>query len=361
MSKKVLIINIFGIGDVLFTTPIIHNIKSHFKDSSIGYLCNRRAEDVVKSNPKIDKVFVYERDEFVQISKESKILFLRKFFELVNDIRKEHYDIVIDVSLSSFTAFIGWLAGIKVRIGFNYKNRSILLNKRIKLTGYDRQHVVEYYLDLLNEIGIPVEDRRLELTITNEDEAWADSFMKDHGLTSQPVLIGLVPGGGASWGKDASFKRWPAEKWAKIADKMIEKHSAAIILMGDAFEHDLCLRIAHLMHKRPVLAVGRTTLSQFGALAKKCSLVIVNDGGPLHIAVASGAKTVSIFGPVNENVYGPYPQKGHAVVTAATLCRPCYRKFRRASCSHVSCLNDITIENVLKNVEDILSTLFEKG
>ena len=167
-------------------------------------------------------------------------------------------------------------------------------------------------------------------------------------------VIGLVPGGGASWGEEASYKRWPAEKYAKLADKLIENFSAATILMGDKSEFDLCTKVSGMMSRSPVMACGETTISQFAALAKKCSLMVVNDGGPLHVAVASGTQTVSIFGPVDEGVYGPYPKQNHIVIKKEIACRPCYRRFRKAECQHISCLNQLSTEEVLERVKEAL-------
>jgi ADP-heptose:LPS heptosyltransferase len=164
-------------------------------------------------------------------------------------------------------------------------------------------------------------------------------------------VIGLVPGGGASWGKEAPYKRWPAQKYAKLADKLIEKFSATIILMGDDSERALCTDVSEAMAQRPVMACGETTVSQLAALARACTLMIVNDGGPLHVAVAAGARTASIFGPVDDKVYGPYPSENHIVVTKDLACRPCYRRFRRAHCDHLSCLNELTAEDVLGRIE----------
>ena len=129
---------------------------------------------------------------------------------------------------------------------------------------------------------------------------------------------------------------------------------APIILLGDEKELALCQQIAGLMKHQGILACGRTTVGQCAALFKQCALAIVNDGGPLHIAVASGIPTVSIFGPVDENVYGPYPRANHVVVTHELACRPCYRQFRRASCDHISCLQTIEVEDVLRKVELLL-------
>ncbi len=349
--QKILIINIFGIGDVLFTTPLISNLKAQYPNIKIGYLCNRRTESVLRSYSKVDQVFVYERDEFNQLYRKSKIGFVKAMLEFWRTIKRERYDVVIDVSLSSFTSFFTWAIGIKERIGFNYKNRSRWLSKKINLEGYEGRHVVDYYLSLLDDLGVASKVRDLEIPISIQDEEWVGSFLKNNKIADKKYLIGLVPGGGASWGKDAIYKRWAPANYAKLADKMIEKYAAVIILVGDQKEEALCREVSRLMQHPSLVVCGQTTISQFGALAKKSSLMVLNDGGPLHMAVAAGAKTISIFGPVDEKVYGPYSSQGrHVVVTKNLPCRPCYRQFRRASCTHISCLQQITVEDVLSLV-----------
>jgi len=353
--KKVLIINIFGIGDVLFTTPVISNLKASYPDLTIGYVCNRRTASLLECNPKVDKIFIYDRDEFRNAYQKSKLAVCKKMVNFLKSIKRERFDTSIDVSLNDFTSWVTWMVGIKNRIGFQYKNRGFFLNKRFALKGYENKHVVQYYLGLLEKLGVPVEYHDLELHINQEDTDWADQFFTENtGQWSTKTVIGLVPGGGASWGKDAVYKRWAPEKYAKLANKLIEKYSAAIILMGDQSELDLCRLVSKSMAHQCMMACGETTISQFAALARKCSLMIVNDGGPLHIAVAAGVRTVAIFGPVDNLVYGPYPQGNHIVIKKGLVCQPCYRQFRRASCEHISCLGQLTVEEVFEKIKEIL-------
>lgn len=360
--KKILIINIFGIGDVLFTTPLISNLKASYPDVYIGYVCNRRTAALLERNPKVDKVFVCDRDEFNAAVGQSKTVACKKMINFLKSIRKEHFDASIDVSLSDFTGFITWIAGIKHRIGFKYKNRGFFLNWKFILKGYEDKHVVEYYLGLLEKLGVPATKRDLELSIDQADVDWANKFFMDNmGQWNGSPVIGFVPGGGASWGKDAVYKRWSPEKYAKLADKLIEKFSVPIILMGDKSELDLCKEVSAAMVHQPVMACGETSISQFAALARKCSLMIVNDGGPLHIAVAAGVQTISIFGPVNEQVYGPYPQGNHIVIKKNLVCQPCYRRFRMANCEHVSCLSQLSVEEVLEKTTEVIQYNVETG
>lgn len=352
-STKILIINIFGIGDVLFTTPLLSNIKAHAPGCRIFYLANRRTAPVLMEYADIEKVFVYERDEFVEVYKRSKREYWQKGRKLLAEIKAEKFDVVLDLSLNGSMSFFMSRLGIPQRIGYNYKNRSPFLTTKIPLKGYEERHVIEYYLDLLKPLGIAATHRAMHIPIPEDERMWARLHLEHNNLQEQkPVL--LLPGGGASWGKDADYKRWPAENYAKIADKIIEKFSAPIILMGDKKEKELCSRVGSLMKHKPLDFSGQTSIIQLAAMASVSRAVIVNDGGPLHIAVAAKAKTVSIFGPVDERVYGPYPADSHVVITKPLACRPCYRRFRRADCGHVSCLKTLTVEEVFEKIESAL-------
>ncbi len=332
---------------MLFTYPLIDSIKAYNPDIQIGYVCNRRTFSLLQAKKEIERLFVYEKDEHKNLSQKCKSAALRYVRDFYEDIRKEHYDAVFDLSLNFYFSLLCWALGVRERIGLNYKNRSLFLSKKVPLIGYEGRHVIEYYLDLLKERNIPATEKYPRLDIPGKDIEWARQFLAANGIHESRRLIGLVPGGGASWGAAAECKRWSKESYAKLADNLIENFSADIILLGDESETPLCAQVQALMHRKTYSACGRSTILQYAALARLCRLVIVNDGGPLHIAAAAGAKTVSIFGPVDETVYGPYSYQRHAVVTSDVFCRPCYRRFKKAACSHMKCLGDISVDRVI--------------
>jgi len=188
-----------------------------------------------------------------------------------------------------------------------------------------------------------------------EDRTWAEEFFRKEGLNGSAPAVAFFPGGGASWGQDACFKRWPVASYAGLINKVIEKFSAKVILLGDRKDRTLSDKLTETVAGPVINACGETTLLQTAALLKRCEVAVMNDGGPLHMAVAVGTRTVSLFGPVNEAVYGPYPREGHEVAVCDMICRPCYRYFRRADCAHVSCLSRISPDDVFEKIEKVLS------
>ena len=353
--KRILIINPFGIGDVLFTTPIARAIKESFSNSYIGYVCNRRTKEILEDNPTVDILYVYEKDEYRVAYAKSKLKCFKKFIAFLKSIKNDKYDLVIDLSLGRPYNFFSWLIGIKKRVGFNYKKRGVFLTDKIDIDGYENKHVVEFYLDLLKFLNIDYESNRLEVYSLKKDIAWADKFLKTNTKNNTDLIIGIIPCGGASWGKDAHIKHWSEDKYAQLGKKIFEYFGAILLIFGDKTERDICERIAKRIGHNAICIAGQTNLKQFVALLKRCKLAVTNDGGPLHLAVASGVRTVSIFGPVDERVYGPYPKiDDHVVIKRDLSCRPCYQRFKMPYCDNRKCLNEIKVDEVYKAVKELL-------
>ena len=354
--KNIFIINPFGIGDVLFTTPLIESLSARIEGSRIGFLCNRRTEPLLRANPKIKWVFVYEKDELRALWKGSKSGYFKKLFALARDIREKKFDAVIDLSLTREYWFLCFLAGIKERIGFNYKGRGSYLTRKIEINGYYGKHVIEYYLDLLRFIGIEPVQKEIKLYLSQENEEWARSFLETNGIKKGELLIGIAPAGGASWGREAAIKHWRSENFGSVADRLIEELGAKVVILGSDAEAGICEKTAKGMRNPAVMACGKTTLLRSAALMSLCGLVIANDGGPLHLAVAAGTRTVGIFGPVDEKVYAQYPPADrHKTVKLDIECRPCYRNFKMKECAERKCLSGISTEAVFKAAKEALA------
>jgi len=361
MRKNILVINPFGIGDVLFSTPLVRQLRKVNSSGYIAYICSLKVKDILATNPDINEVLVFERDEYRNEWKRSKIAGIKKFLEFWSEIKKKKFDVVFDLSLGKEYALLCWWIGIKDRRGFNYKNRGRFLNHKIEFDGFNDKPVAEYYLDLLSV-------RRTEplfrspngtkvLITTDEDKACIDAFLNLSSVKNSDILVGIAPGGGMSFGrKNQDRRRWPAEKFAVLADKIVEKFNAKIILIWGPGEEDLIKEIASLTKQKPLIALS-TKIREMAELCKRCKLVICSEGGPLHIANSQGVKTISIFGPVDENVYGPYPKSDKSIVIASNVsCRPCYKKFKLPECDNKKCLESISVDHVFNIISSKLTS-----
>lgn len=357
--KKILIVNPFGIGDVLFTTPVIRAIKEKHRSIFIGYWCNERVKEILVNNQMIDKVFDLSRGDLKKIFKVSKIKGIKSLFGLIKKIRREKFDLVLDYSLDNRYGLICKLAGIRKRIGFDYKGRGKFLTSKKKITGYANKHIIEIYADLLKNLNLKPYYLKMDLNVTKEARNHVLNLLKKEGVKEKDCVIAISPAGGASWGKDAYFKLWPAENFTAVAEKAIKKFNAKILLLGDNSEKSITSIISSYLKENVIDLTGKTTLMELAAFIEKSDILVTNDGGPLHMAVALGTKTVSLFGPVDQKVYGPYPHNEmHVVIKSNIECRPCYKDFRFSKCKiDKECLKSISPDRVFEAVRKLV----EKG
>jgi lipopolysaccharide heptosyltransferase II len=355
--KKILIINPFGIGDVLFTTPVIKALKRQYPDSFIGYWSNLRVKPILENNPQINKVFALSRGDLKKIYKESFFKGLWSALKLVGELKKERFDICLDFSLDHRYSLLAKIIGIKERVGFNYKDRGRFLTASLDIEGYHDKHAVDYYLELLKFLKVPADDKKLSLAVLLDDESKVKDIFTSAGIEETDCVIGIFPGAGGSWGKDAPLKHWPALRFAQVANKLVDKFGVKVVILGDESERKIAEVIVCAMVTKPIDLVGKTGLEILPAVIKNCNLLITNDGGPMHMAAALGVKSVSVFGPVSEIVYGPYPASSrHLVVKADIGCRPCYRNFRLEVCQQDrECLKQVSVEEVFSAVSRLLN------
>ncbi|MBI4974701.1 MAG: glycosyltransferase family 9 protein, partial [Candidatus Omnitrophica bacterium] len=302
---------------------------------------------------------IFEKDEFRNELKRSKIAFIKKIYDFIKRIRLKKYGLVVDLSLGYQLSLLTKVLGTKKRIGFNFRNRGRFLSSKLEIGGFDDKHVIEYYLDLLRLIGITDRyETELDLAVSSKLEKWADNCISENILLGKR-LIGLAPGGGKSWGQDASYRRWEPENFSYVARSLLDKREDLFFLIfGAGDEVGLCNLIEKGLTGRVINLCGKLLLPQSIALIKKCELILCNNGSILHIAASQKVKTVSIFGPVDDRVYGPYPPspRNKVVVADRVKCRPCYKSFKYTTCQTHECLKEIDREKVLKLMEKSLNS-----
>ena len=147
--KKVLVVNPFGIGDTIFSFYVVEALKQALPGARVDFLCNERTLELARMNPALTRLHEFNRDALRATRKKSVTAFIRKYREMIAQIRAEKYDAMLDYSLGREFGFLGWLAGIPQRIGFNYKNRGLFLNRKIAFNGYEKETVVAAQMQLL--------------------------------------------------------------------------------------------------------------------------------------------------------------------------------------------------------------------
>ena len=322
----------------------------------IGFLCNERTVDLVRLNTSIDHTFIFHRDLFRRLWRKSPLLFFRKLRALLAMIREYRFDTAFDLSLGrEFSFFCRWV-GIKRSIGFDYKGRGLFLTDKVKMDGYSEKPVAQSQSELLEKVGIfpNAVSSILPLKASELTHKEVSDLLRKRGVLEHDRLIALAPGGGKSWGEHAVYKQWDPERFAEAANVFCKGGRFRIILLGDAREQGLLERTASCLRVPAVMAAGEA-IEKVCALLLRTEFLLCNDGGLLHLANALGVKTVSIFGPVDEKVYGPLGgRSAREVVTEPVPCRPCYQRFHFPPCPYERrCLGELSVDKVVAAMKKV--------
>ncbi len=355
--RRMLILNPFGIGDVLFSTPLVRAVRRAFPNAYLAYFGNRRTEQILRRNPHLNELFIYERDEMVRLWRQQPFEAIRTSWQLLRQLRRRRFDLVFDLSLGERYSFLLSMMGVPRRAGFDYRRRGRFLTHQLVIDGFRDRHVITYYDDVLEMLGIRLRNSHMELPTPDLAAGQETDAFARLQLDAARTVIGVVPAGGVSWGMQAHFRRWPKEGFVEVARRLARRERVRILVFGERQDHAICAEIARAVGPAAVDVSGQTTLEQFIGLIARCDLVISNDGGPVHIAASQDVRTVSIFGPVDPEVYGPFPRGDrHRVVHHAGLpCRPCYHRFRLPECPYDrACLNTLAADEVLAACEAAL-------
>jgi lipopolysaccharide heptosyltransferase II len=336
-TKRILIFNVNWLGDVLFSTAAIRNIRYNFPDSFIACIMPSRCYHILRDNPHLNEIIIFDEKDRHR-SALSKLKF-------VQFLKRKRFDTVFLLHRSFSRALICRLAGIRERIGYYTKKRGFLLTKNIIAPDPNTLHRIDYYLNIIEKAGLKVEDRYPEFFIGEGEERFAAEFLKKDGVGKEDFLVGINPGG--NW----LPKRWPKEYWAKLADALIRDFSAKVVITGSPTDVSLAKEIMALMKEKPIMSCGIFNLKQLGALYKKMNLFITADTGPLHIANAVGTKKIiALFGPTSAEITGPYPLKNIVMLQKDVGCKiPCYI----VDCSDNRCMKAITPDEVLGEVRKL--------
>lgn len=338
--QRLLIRSTNWVGDAVMSVPALKEIRRQFPNARISLLVRPWVRDVYAAVDFIDETLVYDKS-----GEHRGLAGMRR---LAADLRRRRFDLVILLQNALEAAAIACWARIPVRLGYACDARGFLLTHAIRIDpDVRRVHQAFYYLAILSGAGILNSrlwergDYRLDsisIGVRTSDRSAAREMLRAHGVTHDSPLVGVNPG--ASYG---GAKRWPAERFAAVADALAREFGTRIAIFGAPNELEAAQEAAARMTCRPVIFAGRTTLGQLMGLISECDLFITNDSGPMHLAAALDVPQLAIFGSTSEVATGPLSARAQ-VIKQQVDCNPC---FLRECPTDFRCMLGISVERVL--------------
>jgi lipopolysaccharide heptosyltransferase I len=319
---RILIVKPSSLGDVVHALPTVHLIRQQFAQARISWLLNDSLASLLKRCRIIDEVIEFPRHNW------------RKLSALVGRLRRERFDLVLDLQGLLRSGWMTWVTRAPRRIGLSdaREGSRLFYNEIVRVP---RSHAVERYLCAARHLGC--QDGPIEFPLGSSD---ADRHYVDQLLTRHvSSLIAINPS--ARW----ETKLWGIESFRALIDRLPRDR---VVLTGAASEAEWINRLANDCCS----VAGKTDLAQLAELYRRCAVVITNDSGPMHVAAAVGTPVVAIFGPTDPALTGPYG-KQHVVLRAGIPCSPCLKDH----CTHtprMECMEKVTVEQVLEAAKRVL-------
>ena len=346
---KILIIALSGIGDALMFTPALKLLRKNLPNAEIDALVMYKgAQEIYSSNPNFNKIIHFNFVEEGAIKSLKFLLQLRKKYDAsinVYPANRKEYNI------------ISYIIGAKQRAGAFYlrKDKSCFgfLNN-VRVLENDNVHNVQTNIKLCEAlIGKKLNDEpQLEFSINEDATKSATNYLNEIGLEEKELVIGFHPG--CATLKNHIKRRWEPEKFAELGKKLINHHSARILIFGGPDEVELKEQIKSLINSDKVYVVNAESISTSSAIMQRCKAFVTNDSSQMHIAASLGLRVVAIIGPTNQNYIHPWKTE-HQIVSLNLDCSPCFfYSPRPLICNRTDvkfkCIKELTVDMVYKSV-----------
>jgi heptosyltransferase-2 len=350
--NRILIISLYKIGDVLFTTPAIRALKERFPKAKLTVWVKSRGKAVLENNPHVDEVLVFDNISVARGFEAINRLDLGSRLRFVSDLRMRKFDLVVDLVGTFGTNLYSFLSGAPLRFGFDNHGFGYLLTR---VTSFARgKHLKQNYLDVIRALGITTQNDSLELELSSDEKNIAEKFMVDHNLSRNDFLVGIHPGAG--W----STKRWLPANFGQLANLLVKVTNAKIVIFGNRAEKKILTEVLHELKTQPIIMFGKSDLREMAAVISKCHLFLGNDTGPTYIAEALKIPVGVLFGPTNPVYSAPRGTKC-VVIKKIIKCSPvdlhqyCFDE-PGVPCrlGNHECMKSISVQEAFQSLQPIL-------
>lgn len=345
--KKFAVIKLSSLGDIIHTFPLLSSIKRNIPEAHISWIVDYQFKDVIECNNDVDEILPVKlrrkgRNKFINNLKN-----MIELSKLHNIMSKKGFDITIDAQGLIKSGIITYMTRAPIRIGFEKNScresfNSIFTNLRISPES-KRSHVIFKNMALLKGLNISDNDVKISIRIPDEERSNIMALLNEKGIKEGDYIIGINPS--STW----VTKRWKQERFANLSDKLISNYGAKIVIIGGKNDECFVDSVLNAM-KREGIKIITGSIKELIATISFFQIYIGNDSGPIHIASAIGIPCVGIFGPSSLARNGPFKSEMYSV-QSPSFCSPCFTK---RTCNKFICMDDISVDNILSNVERII-------
>jgi heptosyltransferase-2 len=320
------------VGDAVMSVPSLRRLRQLLPGAHITVAATAGAAGIFTEADFINDILILESG----------------FGPVVRQLRRGKFDLALLFQNAFSAAMTAFAARVPLRIGYGTERRGFLLTTALRVPDWkNERHESYYYLEIINRLEqlvarSPIGDDAptpFDLTVSTQRKEDARRLLLENGANDGPFAI-ICPGS-----VNSRAKRWPADRFARLADRLMEEGMQAV-LIGSPAELAVSEEVAAYSDRKPILLTGKTTVADVVALISIAEVLVTNDTGPAHIGAALGTPTLVIFGPTNPLT--TYPMSPAAeIIREPPDCAPCM--LRDCPIDH-RCMTSISVESVLQRV-----------
>jgi heptosyltransferase-2 len=339
--KRVVVRGTNWVGDSLMTIPALRALRRVLPDAHITLVIRPGTKGIFSEAHFIDELLVYDRKTAFSVLPQ------------VREWKRREFDLAVLFQNAFEAALIPFLAGVPLRLGYATEARQALLTHPLPLPDWRAsRHEVFYYLYLITALEQMLFGRSTvceaepdaSIQISEARKAQAAELLCAYGVSENDVIVAICPGS-----INSRAKRWPAEAYASLADRLIES-KRRVLLIGSKDETEVSEDVTRRMRQQPIVLTGKTTLDQITAVLDRADLIVTNDTGPAHLGAALRRPTIVIFGPTNPLTTRPFAPEA-IVLRHPPDCAPCM--LRDCPIDH-RCMTAITVDEVFEQSHSLL-------
>lgn len=285
---KILIVQLRRVGDILLTTPVVNYLKTAIPDAQIDFLCEPMGRAVLETHPGLRRLLIYDK---------------KRPLKEILQIRKQGYDVVLDFLNNPRTRLLTFLSGAQWRVGYENGLRSVFYNIRARglpVPEYVPLRKIRMVRAWLTKAGLASPEPRSfrpELNLSKEDETFAASWAAQQGVEKEPFFV-AVPA------HRHPVRAWRADGFREICERLCRERGWRGFVAWGPGEEKIAAQVRSGIEDKVAL-LPPTNLRQMAAILKRGRLVVTNDSGAMHLSVAVGTRTVTIYGPTRPVDWNP--------------------------------------------------------
>lgn len=342
--RRIAIIKPSALGDIIHSLPTLTGLRRLFPHAHLAWVVNRGYEPLLHGHPDLDEIIPFDR----HLLRGHVLSGGLAYFEFLRRLRSRRFDLVIDLQCLLRTGLMALATGARCRIGLSSARegaKAFYTHMVEDRREQDALHAVDRYWRVAEALGARSSERQFRLAIDPAARRWAQEVLR--GCPRPWLAIGV----GARW----LTKRWPPHCFGELLTRAQAEVGGTAIFVGAPDEADLSHQAAARLGGLVCHLAGRTTLPQLVALLAEVDLMLANDTGPLHLAVALGRPVVAPYTCTLVRATGPYGQANRAVATDVA-CHGSYLK----RCSRMECMNELTPDRLWPTLHEILLSCQER-